>query len=363
MTTYAPMAETAHSVNFALDSSRIRQRSDGSIIVAARVARSGLQTYANGVAYRPETEVTAKESLDSLVNVAVTIGHPPDSVSAANWSNYAVGQVVGTPRVVRVDSAEDGRGETFIEADLHITNPGAIHGVMSKDLCELSCGYAYQHVSEAGQIPGTSQAYDFTQREIRHNHVALLENGTARAGRLARVLDTGEQDNMADIEKLNVELESVKAELGKANDQIKTLVERLAASDQLATDAAEKAARDATAEAIDAAVKSQLKLRDDVAKVVDCSKGYPFEGESEAVVHEAVVRRACAEDSINPVEGSEDVYFRARFDQLVASRLSAKPSLVTNVEEAADAVAPVHYKAAYAAKLAGIHAEALKEMK
>lgn len=350
------MADSAHSANFALDSSRITKRADGSIIVAARVARTGVQQYPQGVAYRPEEEVTAADSLASLTNAAVTIGHPPDSVTTSNWASYSVGQVVGAPRVVRLDAADDGHGETFVEADLHITNPGAIDGVLSKELCEISCGYAYRHVNEAGQVPGAQVAYDFIQREIRHNHVALLENGAARAGRLARVLDTGEQDNMADIETLKAELDVAKAELSKAQDQIKELVEAKAAADQLATDAADKAAEAATAEAIDSAVKEQLKLRDDVARVVDCSQGYPFEGKSVAEVHEAVVRKACAADSVHPVAGSEDVYFRARFDQLVASRLAAKASLATAAPaaKARDAAPAVDFKKAHLDRLKSI---------
>lgn len=211
------MRTYAETSRIALDSNRVVENADGSITVPARVARSGLQEYSHGTAFRPVEEVTDAESLASLHHIAVTVGHPKGGVvTSDNWNEHAVGFTVGEPRVIVVDSALDGHGETFVEIDLRITDSRTARRVLDGDLTELSSGYMFEPDRKPGRLP-TGEHYDFIQRRIRHNHVALLKDGGARAGRLARVqLDSLRAERNAAKERrvaLEVDLAKADAEL------------------------------------------------------------------------------------------------------------------------------------------------------
>lgn len=67
--------------------------------------------------------------------------------------------------------------EPFLRNSLSVWTAGAIAGIKSKQLCELSCAYSY----EADMTPGVYEgiAYDGIMRNIRGNHVALVEVGRA----------------------------------------------------------------------------------------------------------------------------------------------------------------------------------------
>ena len=77
----------------------------------------------------------------------------------------------------------------YLINDLVIQKQGAIEGVNSKEVCELSCAYRYDVVMAPGEFQGTK--YDGYMTNIRFNHVALVEEG--RAGPDVMVKDSAEE--------------------------------------------------------------------------------------------------------------------------------------------------------------------------
>lgn len=66
----------------------------------------------------------------------------------------------------------------YLQASMCIWDAAAIAGVESEKQCELSCGYRY----DPDMTPGTTsdgEAYDGVMRNIRGNHLALVEVGRA----------------------------------------------------------------------------------------------------------------------------------------------------------------------------------------
>lgn len=164
---------------------RAKRTGAGGARVPASIARTGVQVYtdANGNTvreYRPADEVFSQASLDSLGSIPVTVGHP-GSVDAANWSKHARGHVSDAPAARRQDGPLE-----WLETSVVVADAATLSRVSSGDLVEVSMGYTADVVAETGIAPD-GQKYDAVQRNIRFNHLALLEDGRARAGRGARL--------------------------------------------------------------------------------------------------------------------------------------------------------------------------------
>jgi hypothetical protein len=163
---------------------------EGYLVVPGRIARTGIQNYyatelgfdaAYGLdpmkiirLYRPEEEVFDAQSLASFENKPITINHPTDNVTAKNWSTLAKGEV----KNVR----QDGK---YVLADLYIKSKDAIEAVMTGK-AELSNGYMHNLDMTAGTT-AEGQEYDGVMRNIRGNHVALVDS--ARCGSACRIAD------------------------------------------------------------------------------------------------------------------------------------------------------------------------------
>lgn len=164
---------------------RAKRTGAGGARVPATIARTGVQVYTDPSGrevreYRPADEVFAALALESLGAIPVTIGHP-GAVDASNWRRHAVGHVSDTPASKRQDGPT-----SWLETALVISDADALSRVASGDLVEVSMGYTADVVPESGVAPD-GQRYDAVQRNIRFNHLALLESGRARAGRDARL--------------------------------------------------------------------------------------------------------------------------------------------------------------------------------
>lgn len=96
--------------------------------------------------------------------------------------------------------------QPYLVNDLVITNAGAIKGVESREQCELSCAYRY----DIDLTPGTFEgmAYDGMMRNIRFNHVALVEEG--RAGPDVMVKDSAAKLKEARMAKFSSIKEALK---------------------------------------------------------------------------------------------------------------------------------------------------------
>lgn len=175
---------------------RITQREytdEGFLKVPGRVARTGIQEYLarelqldgdpNRIVrvYRPPEEVFAQASLDTYDASDITNDHPKELVTALTYKGVAVGVVRGSGR-------QDG---DFVVCDLIVKDQKTISDI-NAGKCEISAGYTAVYEHSPG-LTADGQAYDYVQRDIRINHVAIVDR--ARAGANARVFDTNPGGN------------------------------------------------------------------------------------------------------------------------------------------------------------------------
>lgn len=150
---------------------------NGFIKATGRISRIGVQIYQTpgGGEHRelrlPE-EVFDEASLASFRQMPVTNNHPGDLVTAQDAKRYIVGSV-------GQDVKQEGN---FVTASLMLYDAEAI-ACAKAGRSQLSCGYS----CEVEEVPGewNGEKYDAVQRNIRGNHVALVDQG--RAGPEARL--------------------------------------------------------------------------------------------------------------------------------------------------------------------------------
>lgn len=163
----------------------VRVTRDGYAVAEVRAARTGIQQYLGSEVgrpdlpvvnvYRPPESVFAADSLATYAFKPVTVNHPSEAVSAANWKDLAVGVVGG--EVVR-----DGG---FVKVPLALMDAAAIKAVQ-EGTREISMGYVCDLAFEDGVTPD-GEPYQAVQRSIRINHLALVPKG--RAGPQCRLGD------------------------------------------------------------------------------------------------------------------------------------------------------------------------------
>lgn len=258
----------------------------GGCSVPARIARTGVQVYqdASGAMvreYRPQNEVFSHAALASLVGAPVTRGHN-GVVNPSNWSKLAKGMVLdvaGTP--------EKADGADWVSANLAITTADVLDAVNSGELCEISCGYTCDTVDQPGVTPN-GEPYDRLQTNIRANHVALLPDGKARAGRNARLkldgdtmkirFDGQEYDTAseADMSALQRRIEESKAKADALEARAKTLETDLGKATGRADSVEAELAK--TKATLSAEVQAEIKFRADMAPVLGAE--YSFDGKS-----------------------------------------------------------------------------------
>ncbi|WP_185735140.1 DUF2213 domain-containing protein [Burkholderia cepacia] len=152
---------------------------------AVPIARIGSQDYVYSelpeleakdgviVAERTADVLFSPETLASFEGKPVTISHPPEFVTPANYMSVARGTVRNVRR-------GEGAQADLMLADLLITDAEAIRRVQSKDLTEVSNGYDADYEQIA---PGRAR-----QVTIVGNHVALVKN--ARCGPVCSIGDS-----------------------------------------------------------------------------------------------------------------------------------------------------------------------------
>lgn len=121
-------------------------------------------------------DVFRADVLDSFQGLPVTLGHPPEGeVSPGNARERVVGTVL-EPASRDGDKVRTGK--------IQVTHHDAVAAVESKKLTALSVGYFVELDPTPGNHPVHGR-YDGIQRDLKINHLALVERG--RAGEEARV--------------------------------------------------------------------------------------------------------------------------------------------------------------------------------
>lgn len=125
--------------------------------------------------YREAEDIFDEAAIASFEGMPVTDGHPPENVTADNWSIYSKGHIQN----VRRGKAEDGQDHLML-ADLFIFDPILKEKINTKQKRQVSSGYS---CSYKAQIDGAIH-----QVGQRGNHVAVVENG--RAGPSVSIMDS-----------------------------------------------------------------------------------------------------------------------------------------------------------------------------
>lgn len=263
-----------------------RTTQDGYLVAAARIARTGVQTYrgaemgrtdlATVRVWRPEEEVFAADALASMAHRPVTLDHPAEPVTSANWKAHSVGQVGG-------EVARDG---DYVRVPLVLMDHAAIDAVIAGKR-QLSVGYA----AEIDWTPGTTpagEAYDAVQRRIRANHLAVVD--AARAGPACRIGDAWNATAVPPVD----EVAALRAALDAKDGEIAALTARL---------------RDAelTPARLDEAVAARTRLVEEARRIGGAALAVDGRGEAEirrAAVAARIGDAAAREMSDAAVEGA-----------------------------------------------------------
>jgi len=173
-----------------------KRAEDGALIVDARAARTGIQNYAGWEVgkpemsvvrvFRPADEVFSSDTLMSFAHRPVTNDHPTEPVTADNWKQVAVGQTADEV------TAQD----IYVRVPLMVSDGAAISDVEAGKR-ELSAGYSCDLDFTAGKTQ-RGEAYDAVQRNIRINHIAIVQAG--RAGKEVRIGDSATGWGVAPIQ-------------------------------------------------------------------------------------------------------------------------------------------------------------------
>lgn len=152
----------------------------------AVICTTGIYTYRNadGTETRelrlPE-EVYAKAFLDSLRLKPLTLDHPEEMLTAENVRQFQVGNLGDNP-----SEPWDGSSDMYnLSIDMVIQDAEAVRAVLENRKRGLSVGYSCDLEPATPGAVWCGQPYDYIQRNLVANHVALCE--TPRAGDTARI--------------------------------------------------------------------------------------------------------------------------------------------------------------------------------
>lgn len=293
----------------------------GFLKAPAKLTRTGVFEYltADGSKIRelrlPE-EVFKADTMESFKLAPLTDDHPYQHggvVTSENARQLAVGSV-----------GEPIRNGQFVEAEILVTDAAVVEKIMSGQARELSCGY-YCDREEAppGSVwrddSGKEWPYDFIQRNIRGNHVAVVARG--RAGSEVRVqldsaaaiqVDAEEPTTAEETPKMNEqELAALKLELDKATaraDSAEAKVKSLEEALTVANDP--KRIYDAVASRVALETKAKAAVSD-----------VTTDGLSDLEIKRAVVAKL--NDSVK-LDGKSDEYVNAAFELLTENKIARK---------------------------------------
>lgn len=316
------------------------RRADGSLVVQARIARTGIQKYRDASypdgwrrEYRSDSEV--KASAASFQLVPFTLLHPPVMVTAENVTQYQRGMTGET-----VDF--DGK---WLNATIAVTARDAVDA-LERGMTQVSCGYECDLEMTPGVSPD-GERYDCIQRHIAGNHVALVPDaraGAEAAVRMDAAISEQDPEPITHHKDTFMNLEQALAALAAANTKIGELTARADSAERdlkstksaLATmeaerddarqraDAAEKARKDA-ADAAPGKARERARLEGNARRVLgarcDSVDGKPAEIDLDKLDDRAVKLAVIKE--VTNTDCSVDANGKPRLDEYVDARYDA----------------------------------------
>ena len=304
-----------------------KRLANGTVVAEAHLTRTGVFKYANkdGTVrseYRPDSEVFKPESLDSFKLVPVTDDHPPEMLTAANARQYSVGST----------------GETIRRDENHVIGSVAVYDArtiskMAAGKLQVSCGYECDLDETPGTAPDGTH-YDAVQRNIRGNHLAIVQRGRADSARIrmdaAFMADEHapsahhRTDEVMDLTQALAALATAQEKLGaekaRADAAIATSTATKVELDKLTAhhdelklkfDAADKARKDAV-DAGPTLIRARVALETKAAPIL--GKDFKMDGLDDRAIQLAVIK---AVSKVDVGADKSNDYVTARFDAAI----------------------------------------------
>jgi hypothetical protein len=308
-----------------------KRMADGRVRLDANITRTGVFEYLNpdGTVrreYRPPDEVFRDDSLETFVAVPFTDDHPDVPVTATNAKAYAVGWLGESVR----------RDGDHVVATIYVAD-AAVIAKIDAGKREVSCGYECDLEMAAGVTP-SGDRYDAIQRNIRGNHVALVDRGRAGSARVRmdaavmipaageRGTETNDPKEDPRMEELQKKLDAALADLAKVQTELasaKARADKAEGERDAATARADKAEASRMDEAaVQARVKARVDLERKAGALLDTET--KLDGMSDRDIRVAVVKHV---DGVDIAADKSDAYVEARFDAVVDRSAKADASL------------------------------------
>src|SRR5690606_6836780 len=289
---------------------------------------------------RPPEEVFREDSLDTLKAVPLTLDHPDEPVTSKNVRDLAVG-TIGT---------DIWPERSYVRGTVVVMDEAAIKAAESGRKKELSCGYNCELEMTAGEWEG--QRFDAIQRNIRYNHVALVEAGRAgpevglrldsqdavakhpyrtdskpASGRKEKPMAVIRIDSVdyeapdQTAQAVRAKLDSLQQRLDEAEQEKKKLDEELeklkAERDQLEEELEKKKAEDEEeekkrADSIRQAVRARIALETQARPIL--GDDFKFDDATDLEIKKAVIQKLSPEAKL---DGKSEVYIEARYDAAI----------------------------------------------
>lgn len=289
----------------------------GFLRVKARLTKTGIFDYENRSEYRPEEEVFRADSLASIKGAPVTDLHPLEiSSDRMLGPSNAKKHMVGITENVERDGG-------YLKGTLLIFHEDTIKAIEAGERSEISLGYTCLREPNHGTHNG--QKYDFIQKNITVNHVALGPKGWGRLGRDCVIRMDHKNENLGKDVSTNSPLEKTPApEANDLNQELKELKIRLdSVNVELENAKKEKAALE-DPKILETKVQDRIKLLDRCRII--WGEEFQAEGKSEEELKILAIKK------VHPdlmLEGKAGDYIDGLFDSLATIKTERNDSLTS----------------------------------
>lgn len=225
---------------------------------------------------RTADDVLAPKSVKTFDGKPVTLGHPKDKVTAKNYKALTTGSMTN---IVANDELQS------IVGDVTIADIDAIKSIEDGTSC-LSVGYDCEIVPHDGIYNG--QSYEFVQKNIRANHLAIVPKGRFSQARLS------DEDNL-----INQKGATMPNKNEPATEPVAATPQQAPAVHQLTDEQLQKLVNDKAKAIADVAIADALKLNETINKAKLLVKDYSPAAEAD--------RKAVMLSSMNAAAGNTKV--------------------------------------------------------